>query len=271
MNRGLLIKALRETFAVTLAIGLGLALAEAVLAGVLPRFQEQIATLWTQLPFLRNMLQSILGADLAGRLGPEVLVSIAWVHPVIFALVWTHAIVICTRVPAGEVDRGTIDVLLGLPVSRWQIHIAEGSVWVLSGGAVIVLGAAGNILGSLAGSVSPRPDPLRIALIAANLFCLYLSIGSLTVLVASLCDRRGRAMGTAFAVVLASFLLNYLAQFWAPAESLSFLGALHYYKPLQILRDGAWPLRDLAVLIASAAVLWIAGGAIFARRDLTTL
>jgi len=30
------------------------------------------------------------------------------------ALTWAHALLCCTRVPAGDVDRGTADILFGL-------------------------------------------------------------------------------------------------------------------------------------------------------------
>jgi hypothetical protein len=71
--------------------------------------------------------------------------------------------------------------------------------------------------------------------------------------------------------VVASFLLNYLAQFWEPARRVAFLGMLRYYRPLTILRDGAWPMRDMSILVGAALVLWTIAGLIFSRRDLSTL
>ena len=69
--------------------------------------------------------------------------------------------------------------------------------------------------------------------------------------------------------VLPAVLL--LAQFWEPAEKVAFLGILDYYRPLFIMRDGVWPLRDMAVLLGAAAVLWTAAGVLFARRDVCTV
>jgi hypothetical protein len=74
-----------------------------------------------------------------------------------------------------------------------------------------------------------------------------------------------------FVIVVASFLLNYLAQFWEPAQKFAPLGMLRYYRPLFIFRDGAWPWRDIVILLGAGALLWITGGIIFARRDLSTL
>ena len=74
-----------------------------------------------------------------------------------------------------------------------------------------------------------------------------------------------------FAILLASFLLNFLGPFWSVAKRLSFLGLLDYYRPLIILRDGTVPWNNLAVLLSVACVLWIAAGVIFSRRDICTV
>ena len=204
------------------------------------------------------------------HLRPEMLPAIAWVHPVTLALIWGMALAFCTRVPAGEVDRGTIDVLLGLPVSRRQVWVTESLVWLTSGAVLVLLAAAGNRLGNAIAN-GPDTDPAWMLVLAANLMCLYVAVGGLTWFLSSLCDRRGRAIGIALAFVLATFLLNYLAPVWDWADQHSSWSLLHYYVPLRILRDGTWPLHDMAVLAAFGAVFWTAGGIIFNRRDLATV
>jgi putative exporter of polyketide antibiotics len=99
---------------------------------------------------------------------------------------------------------------------------------------------------------------------------MYLTVGSGASLLSALSSRRGKAMTASFVIVVGSFLVNYLAQLWEPAKRLAFLSVLEYYRPVNGLRDGVWPLRDMAVLGSVAVVLWIAGGLVFARRDLTT-
>src|SRR5437868_11033489 len=132
MNRGITRKAARELLPITLLMGLIALLVESVLAYVLPTFSRQFSSQILRLEFIRTLVKAMLGADLGEALQPQLFASIAWVHPVVLALVWAHAIICCTRVPAGEVDRGTIDVLLGLPVSRWSLYVSETLVWILS-------------------------------------------------------------------------------------------------------------------------------------------
>jgi ABC-type transport system involved in multi-copper enzyme maturation permease subunit len=271
LNTGLLMKSAREMWPVTLAMGLTLLVLEAALAYVLPvKFQADFADQWMKLGFVQNMMKVMLGADVSGGLGPDVLNALAWVHPVVLAVVWAHGIICCTRVPAGEIDRGTADVVLGLPVSRWQIYRAETAVWLPCGAVLIGLALAGNMLGGLGAPESSRMSLDRSLPVLANLLCLYSAVGAISLAASAASDRKGRAMTVVFIFVLASFLLNYLAQIWAPLSRASFLSLLDYYRPLTLMRTGGWPLKDMAVLAGVSAAAWVVGGCIFARRDITT-
>ena len=103
MNRGLLLRAFRESWPATLVIGLVLLGVEALLAFVLPRFSAPTGAGMAELDFVRSIIQAMLGTEIAGRIGPPMFQAIAWVHPVALALLWAHATISCTRVPAGEV------------------------------------------------------------------------------------------------------------------------------------------------------------------------
>jgi ABC-2 type transport system permease protein len=271
MNRGLVIRAFRESWPTTLLLGLVLMGVEAALAFVLPKFGAQMSEQWLQLDFARGIMQAMLGTEIGDRIGPQMFQSIAWVHPVPLALTWAHALVSCTRVPAGEVDRGTADVLLGLPVSRWEVFRSETVVWLVGGAAILAAALAGNILGAQGLPPEHRPRIFRLCIVLANLFCLYAAVGGLAWLVSSCSDRRGRAMTIVFLVLLSLFLLNYLAQFWHPLESIVFLSPLHYHRPVNVLGTGAWPWKDMSVLLIAGGAMWLTGGAVFARRDLCTV
>ncbi len=270
MNRGVMLKAMREAAGPTLIIGAGLLIVEGLLAYILPTVQQQIASSIFQLPFAQLLIRALVGTDVGGMPGPDVFTAVPWVHPVILALLWAHAAVVCTRVPAGEVDRGTIDVLLSLPVSRWRLYSSEGLVWAVSGVLLIALTLVGNVIGGIGAPEGTRPPTARLPIAAVNLLAIYWAVGGLAWLCSALSSRRGRTIGVIVGIVLASFLLNFLAEFWLPAKRISFLSVLTYHRPLQAFRDGLWPVQDLTILGLTGLVLWISGGIVFARRDLTT-
>ena len=145
MNRGLLLKSFIDARAVTLLLAVAMLLAEGVLSYVLPTVMQDFSSTLLQVPFFRTIISALLGADIGETLLPATFIAIAWVHPVVLAILWTHAIVMGTRVPAGEIDRGTIDLLLSLPVSRWQVYIAETVVFLATGLAVVAMGMVEGI------------------------------------------------------------------------------------------------------------------------------
>ncbi len=269
MSRGLIVKTMHEVWLMTLIFAVAMAAFRALFAYILPTFlEERLVDQWLELPFVQNILKALMGTEIEGAIGAGAAASIAWAHPIGLALLWAHAIVLCTRVPAGEVDHGTIDVLLGLPVSRARIYLCESLMWLVTGLVVVGMGLVGHFIGARSGS---SQDTGPVIAVVVNFFCQYIAVGGMAFLVSSLSDRRGRAVGILFGVVVASLFLSFLAQFWEPAKSLAFLSIMTYYRPLVVLQGGSWPISDMLVLTMVGAVLWLAGGTIFVRRDICTV
>ena len=271
MNFGLMLKAALEIWPTTLMCGSLLFGVEAVLAYVLPTFQSQFSTGMLQIEFVQSLVGAMLGVDASEAGGPQAFMAFPWVHPVVLALIWSHAMICCTRMPVGEIDRGTIDLTLTLPVTRWTVLRSETVVWIAAGTVVLALGMLGYLVGRSYVAPEARPAVDRTLIVLVNCWCLYLAVGGLAWCVSASFDRRGPAMALVFGILLASFLLNFLGPFWGVAKRLSFLGLLDYYRPLIILRDGTVPWNNLVVLLSVACVLWIAAGVIFSRRDICTV
>lgn len=274
MNRGLLLQTVREVWPITALFGLAIAGVETLLAYILPTLVRDYAELseqWLQLSFVQGIFRGLLGAEISNGLELGAIASVAWVHPAVLAILWAHEITVCTRMPAGEVDRGTIDVLLGLPISRTHVYMCVSVVWLGSGACVILMGLAGNMVGGWLAGPEGRGAPTQLAAVVVNFCCVYVAVGGAACLVSSLSDRRGRAVGIVFAIVLTSFFLNFLAQLWEPAKSLAFLSVLHYHRPLHVLYGSSWPVTDMLVLATVGAALWLAGAVVFARRDICTV
>jgi ABC-2 type transport system permease protein len=268
--RGVLIKILRETWLGMLLFSVALLLVEILLNLVLPQILEQMDMMLARMPFVRDFLAALLGIDIEGEITAQLMQAFVWVHPTVLTLLWANETMFCTRFPAGEIDRGTIDVLLGLPVSRRAIYLCETIGWLIGGALMLGAGAIGYAIGSLAMPLENRLEWALVWLILFNLFCLYIAVGGVAFLISSLSERRARAVSTIFAIVLASFLLNFLAQFWSPAQSFAFLSVIEYYQPANILKTGSLAFGDIAVLLAVGGVAWIAGCEITARRNICT-
>ena len=271
MSWGLLLRSLRETWLTSWLLGAGLATFEFLLARILPAFNEEMLAQWLQVAFVRQMVAAMLGVDPDGVGGLSMFIAFGWAHPVVLLLVWSHAIIFGTRVPAGEIDRGTIDVLLGLPVSRTRVYLSETGAWLVSGVAVVALGVAGSVLGGIGLDADQRAAPLRLLAVGANLYSLSLCVGGLAFCVSSLSSRRATAASIVTALVIVSYVLNVLGAFSEPVRRLGPLNLITYFRPVYMIRDGIWPWRDMLILLGVAATAWAAGLLVFRRRNICTV
>ncbi len=272
MNLGLIYKSIRETWLLTLVCGIGVMLFETLIAFVLITNAAQFQEMWSKMPeFITKLITAMLGTNISELANPQQLVALAWVHPVVLAMLWAHEITFCTRVPAGEVDRGTSDILLGWPVTRWQVMVSESVVWMVSGAFLVGLATVGNVLGETIAGVSSRTPVERLLPILCNLYAMYLAVGGLAWLTSTLTDRRGRAIAVAFGVVVISFLVNFLVPFWEPAQNFAFLSVLNYYQPFEMLNAGGWPLTNIFSLVSIGLGLWLVSVLVFSRRNVSTV
>jgi len=194
-----------------------------------------------------------------------------WVHPTVLSIIWGHEVMYCTRMPAGEIDRGTVDFLLGLPVSRWKLFLAETIGWLVSGLIIICTGILGHVYVAQQFASKMQPSPVATLMILCNLFSMYIAVGAIAFLISSMSDRRNKAMGIVFAILLISFLLNFLAQFWQPAKPWAQLSVLEYYRPATIIQTGNFPTHNITILLGIGFVCWLAAGIILRQRSICTV
>jgi ABC-type transport system involved in multi-copper enzyme maturation permease subunit len=269
--KGLLRKIFLEVRWPVLFLGIGLALIMALLTGLLPKVLGDIDKVFEKLPFVKPLITALLGMDPGKGFTAQMMQAFLWVHPTVLALIWAHDLMYCSRMPAGEIDHGSVDFLLGLPISRWKLYLTETAGWILSGLFILGVGFCGHLLASSA--LQPRMHPGAYATfgIMMNLMAVYVAVGALAFLISCSSNRRSRAVGIMFAILLMSFLLNFVAQFWDPAKTVSFLSVMRYYRPAVVIQSGKFPLADVGILLGVAAVFWTAGGVIFRRRSICTV
>ncbi len=270
INIGLVRRALRETIPTTLLCAALLATISGLLAYALPQFQARVIQR-AMPPGFMQMRNVLLGVDSTGGGIADIAFSIAWSHPVVLILLLTQTIIACTRVPTGEIERGSIDMLMGLPISRRQLFLSETAAWFIGG--LIMLGAvyAGSFVGARFIQPEYRPNWGKLGMVLVNLGFVYAVVSAAAMAAASLSDRRGRAVLLVLVVSVGSLLINFLELLWDPAKQIAFLSFLHYYRPIGMLMNGKWPIGDLTILGGIALVLWVLAGVVLSRRALTTL
>lgn len=268
---GLLRKVLLEVRWPVVLFSLGLACIMALLTALLPKVLGEADEILGKLAFIRNILEGFIKQDTGAGITEKMMQAFLWVHPTVLALIWAHALMYCSRVPAGEIDRGSVDFLLGLPISRWRLYQAESIGFVMSGVVILSAGFGGHWMASSSLQPDMRPGAFATFSVMCNLFAVYLAVGGIAFLVSAFNDRRGRAIGIMFAILMVSFLINFVAQFWDPAKSIAFLSVMEYYRPAITINSGSFPKSDALILFSIATVAWISGGIVLNRRSICTV
>lgn len=217
--------------------------------------------------WIRRLINALAGSDVASFLTPTGMASFAFTHPTIWVLLVTFAIAIGSGLLAGEVDRGTMDLLATLPVSRSRIYLSMSAAMIAMGIPLCWAVFVGVWVGQR-WTGTDGVDLGRLAIVACHLSAAYVFVLSWSLCVSAMCDRRSTAIAVTFGVLFYSFAINLLAAFWEALQSISFTGFLHYYTPIVIVRDGNWQPNDIAVLLGAAAVCCATGLIAFVRRDI---
>ena len=193
-----------------------------------------------------------LGVELMGFMGP--------------ALIAVYAITAGSAAFAGEEDRGGLEVTLSAPVSRVQVFGQRFTALLIGIATLMLTTAAALWIFSAVLDMGLGLGAIASAAAALGIFGLF--AGAVAIAVGAATGSPAAARGVAALVVVASYLINALAQVTSalrPARPIS-----PYYLVLgnEPLAHGLRLVGAVSVLAAVAATAAV-GGILFARRDLS--
>ena len=166
---------------------------------------------------------------------------------------------------AGEEDRGTLELLLSLPVSRTRVVLEKFfALAVESTGLGLVLWLS---LWVGARAVGMHIAATRLAAATAGAVALAVAYGAIALLVGCATGRRGLAIGLTSAAAVAAYLVNSLAPLVTALKPAQKLSPFYHYAVDNPLRTGLAPVH-LLILVAIAAVAAAAAALAVRRRDL---
>lgn len=270
INIGIVKRSLRELLPISLGFGVFIGTVVGLLSYALPQVQARFMKRGFIPPQVRQLRNALLGVDTADAGIADVAFSMVWIHPILMILLFAHAIMVCTRIPSAEIERGTADILLSMPVSRRRIFISETAAWIISGSLVLAFAFLGCYVGTRWITPDQMPVFSRIGITLINLALVYAAVGCAAMLIGANADKRMRAVMGVLIVTVGTLMVNFLEPLWEPAKHAAPLSILHYYKTYDMIGKELIPWRDMAILAGACAVMWAGAGVIFTRRDITT-
>ncbi len=268
MNLAITNRFLRESLWSGLVACTGIVFFVVLFVWAMQMMGPQLFEFLSSVEFLRRMLELAFGISMQGEVSTNVLFSIVWLHPVILALAWGTLISIASRQTSGEVERGTAELLLTLPVSRNNVLACGVICWTIVALAVSICPLIGVWLGS---QFVDLQEPIRFGrfgIVMINFLILNLAVASMSTLAGCCVDRRGVAVATVAVILITGLAMNFLESFLPAIQRIRFLNVLNYYQPSNIVRDGIWPVANLAVLGGISLVCLTVAAVIWNRRDI---
>jgi ABC-2 type transport system permease protein len=185
--------------------------------------------------------------------------------PIILGI-WT--VVAMSGLLAGELARGSLDLLATTPRSRVRIAIQKLGGYLLALAVAILLFAIGTYAAVEAFGTLPGDEvgPEAVLAHGAWLYVVALVPGALAFAVAPFLGRGG-GLAVGGVALFASFIVNgYSSTVTAlqPLEPLSYFSITAAHRPIA----GSWDWPSVAAVTAAALALILVGIAAFVRRDL---
>ena len=197
----------------------------------------------------------------AGYLGTE---EFSFWGPIVFL---AAAIAAGADAIAGEEERGTLDLLLSLPISRVRCLLEKLAALVCE---VVALGIVLWLLLVIVSAVAGMGvSTANLAATTIALILLALMFGSLALAIGAATGRRALAIGLSATLAVAADVLNALAPLASWLDSAKLVSPFYYYSHSDPLRHGLNG-TDALVLLAIGLVAACVAPIVFARRDLST-
>jgi len=216
-----------------------------------------------------DFFRQLMGPAFTALMSYSGIVCVGYFHIAVMGSLVGLVIALATE-PAAEIEKGFMDLVLSRPLARGWVIMRSLAVVLISTILVLALMMLGTWIGqrwlSPEGAVGPSAHLIRS--LAVNLGVLILCWAGVAILISSFSRRRAVAGALTGLLALTTFLLDYVARAWSPAEKVAWLSPFRYYNPLDIVTGLPVHTRNLWIL-GSATVIGFALALVqFSRRDI---
>lgn len=233
------------------------------------------------LNLLPSFFKPLMGVDVVKLATPTGQLSVLYVHVVTLLVCVGWALGRGSDAVAGEIGRGTMDLVLSLPVRRATLVVISAAVAAFGAAVLAISVLAGTCLGLVTVTLHGKVAPWALLPGAANLCCMTFCFAGVTTLISSCGRDRWRTIILSGGFFVLSAIVKTTWQL-IPAQSDGWLGAwlktwLKYgsfltpFRPQYLILEedtGLLALRYDATLVSLGVIAYAAAAIVLTRRDI---
>ena len=247
-------------------IGLILFLFQIAVCGIV-HDNERVKALVQYIDMLPSFLKTFIGGEAVQVGNIAGLIAIGYQDPLILLLYMLFAVGVPTALLSGEVQRGTMELILSRQTTKTQIYISAGFITIIGMFALVAVMFLGTVAAVNLYDFDQDVPLDNFFKLAINGGILASAVGGITLLAAA-CFRRSMAVSITVGYLVLSYFIVIIAEWWPRMKWLEPVTIYSYLDEGTIFAQSMWPVGDMLVLISILVITTIAGGVIWSRRDL---
>jgi len=228
---------------------------------------EGVKTFIQFLDMLPSFIKTALGGEALQVGNVSGLITIGYHHPLVLTLYMLFAVGVPTGLLAGEVQQGTMELILSRQVTKTHVYICAGLITITGMFALVLVMFGGTVFATNVYEFSQAVPLYSFFKTAINGGILAIAVGGIALLAAA-CFQRNTAVWLTVAYLVANYFVSIIAEWWPRMKWLKPTTIFYYADGQKIFNETGWPLGDLGVLVSILVISTILGGVIWSRRDL---
>jgi ABC-2 type transport system permease protein len=252
---------LRSRWGAVLGWGIGLTLFGAMYTGIFPEMGDQMAGL-ADLSIYQAM--GIEMGTFEGWIASTVVLFV----PILLGI---YAIMTSTQALAGEEDNGTLELVLAMPLHRWQIVSMKAIAIAVATFLILVIAGLGNalVLNAIKAIVEVEVTPIQLIIAVVNGWPITLAFVMMGLFLGAYLPNRRTASLVMTVVFIASYFAENIAGYVGSMDFLKPYSLFSYYDSSSGVFTEGVQAGDVGFLLGVAAVFFVLALLSFQRRNVT--
>ena len=228
---------------------------------------ERVKAMLQYIDMLPSFIKAFFGGEALQYGNIAGLIAIGYQEPLVLLLYMLFAVGVPTALLAGEVQRGTMELILSRRTTKTHVYICAGLITVIGMYALVIVMFLGTVVSTNLYEFDQEVPLYRFFKLAVNGGILASAVGGIALLAAA-CFRRSMAVSLTVAYLVVNYFIMIITQWWPRMKWLDPVTIFNYVDGGKIFIEPAWPVGDMCVLITLLVVSTVLGGLAWWRRDL---